>query len=691
MHLGRLATATLIGGFCWQAAGVIAQQESVPATSAPTSASAPSQETDPATQPDGTPTFRADVNFVRVDVIVTDRNGEPVADLTADDFQVFEDDARQTIEQFKLVNVDGNIHPGDQPIGEIRTAADQEREIGREDVRLFVIFFDDYHTRAINALKVKRPLTQFVENHLGQKDLVAIMYPLTPLDSITFTRRQTSLLSAINNFEGRKYDYEPRNSFELEYSEFPTEEVERIRNQVVMDALRGLSIRLGGLREGRKAVLFVSEGLGSSLPANMRFRNAQVPIPDTTRPDSSLEDTFSFFNHGELMARLRRVFDAANRNNAAFYPFDPRGLAVSEFQIDEIASPLADRDILRQTQDTNRALADETDGRAFVGQNNMEKGLAQMVKDSSAYYLLGYNSSQAPDDGKFHEIKVRLSDRVRPRRLQVRTRKGYLAPTIEDVKRATAPPRPATPRPVQQALASMVQIASSGRFVRSWIGLSRGDDNKTRVTYVWEPLQGASNARREMPGRVSLLAATEAGDLVFRGKASAPGSTENAGQSPPAAVAFDVTPGTVELRTSVEGGSGGVLDTDMQKIVVPDLALPGVPSMSTPRVYRARTARDVRALAKDALALPRVGRDFSRTERILIRLDVYGDAAATAALLNRQGQKMVDLPLAPAEVGGTHQLELPLGSLAPGEYVIEITATEGGAAIKALVPLKVGQ
>jgi hypothetical protein len=141
----------------------------------------------------------------------------------------------------------------------------------------------------------------------------------------------------------------------------------------------------------------------------------------------------------------------------------------------------------------------------------------------------------------------------------------------------------------------------------------------------------------------------------------------------------------------VEGGSGGVLDTDMQKIVVPDLALPGVPSMSTPRVYRARTARDVRALAKDALALPRVGRDFSRTERILIRLDVYGDAAATAALLNRQGQKMVDLPLAPAEVGGTHQLELPLGSLAPGEYVIEITATEGGAAIKALVPLKVGR
>ena len=34
--------------------------------------------------------------------------------------------------------------------------------------------------------------------------------------------------------------------------------------------------------------------------------------------------------------------------------------------------------------------------------------MKQIVTDSSAYYLLGYNSTQAPQDGKFHEIKVRV-------------------------------------------------------------------------------------------------------------------------------------------------------------------------------------------------------------------------------------------------------------------------------------------
>ena len=60
------------------------------------------------------------------------------------------------------------------------------------------------------------------------------------------------------------------------------------------------------------------------------------------------------------------------------------------------------------TQDTLRILADETDGRAIVNQNDLDKGLRQIVSDSSAYYLIGYNSSQAPQDGKFHEIKVKV-------------------------------------------------------------------------------------------------------------------------------------------------------------------------------------------------------------------------------------------------------------------------------------------
>ena len=86
-------------------------------------------------------------------------------------------------------------------------------------------------------------------------------------------------------------------------------------------------------------------------------------------------------------------------------------------------------------------LADETDGRAIVNRNDLAKGMQQIVRDSSAYYLLGYNSTQAPQDGKFHEIKVRVK---RPG-VQVRARKGYWALTA-DRDRARPPRRPSRVR-----------------------------------------------------------------------------------------------------------------------------------------------------------------------------------------------------------------------------------------------------
>jgi hypothetical protein len=76
---------------------------------------------------------------------------------------------------------------------------------------------------------------------------------------------------------------------------------------------------------------------------------------------------------------------------------------------------------------------------------------------------------------------------------------------------------------VQTALASIATSVQSGKYVRTWIGTERGENGKTRVTLIWEPLppQGpllGGGGRREQPGRVSLLAATSEGNLVFRGR-----------------------------------------------------------------------------------------------------------------------------------------------------------------------------
>jgi VWFA-related protein len=525
------------------------------------------------------------------------------------------------------------------------------------------------------------------------------MYPLTPLDAVSLTRNHNSIVSAIQRFEGRKFRYDPRNEFEERYAQYPTEVVEQIRNQVVMTALRGLASRLGSLREGRKAIIYVSEGFTTLLPPQMRNPIATMPglgNPRSRDPfageNDPREDTARLFSEADMLSQMRDVWDAANRNNAAFYTLDPRGLANFEYGIEEGVGFKTDAKALQSSQDSLRTLASETDGRAIVNQNDLSRGLAQMVRDSSAYYLIGYNSSQAPSDGRFHEIKVRVK---RPG-IDVRARKGYWAPTVADTARVGAP-KPEIPKPVQQALASIAapggRSGAGSHIVRTWIGTSRADNGKTRVTFIWEPAPPAPGMPREQAGRVSLIAADSKGGLVWRGRvpdvalASAAPTAATAGGSVtgPQRVTFEAPPGKMELRIAVEQAGGDVIDNEIRDIVVPDLT--GSDGISTPRVFRTRNAREFQMASRDADAVPSAAREFSRTDRLLVRFDVYGTDAPTAALLNRSGKKMADLPVAAAPTGGTHQIDLGLGSIAPGEYLIEISVA--GRASQELVPVRV--
>ena len=652
-------------------------------------------------------TFRAGINFVRVDVIVTDRNQQPVTTLTRDDFEVREDGEPKAIEQFRLIKVDGAPKPDDPPVRQIRSRDDELSEAQRDDVRIFAILLDDYHVRKENALSVREPLTRFIRTQLQPRDLIAVMYPLSPVRELLFTNDHESIIRAIENFEGRKYDYTPRNIFEQQYARYSTQQVEQIRNDVVMGALKGLSVRLGSMREGRKSIIFVSEGLMALLPPQMQRQDAsQPPDPRAVLAGAAVQDsprlqTAEFFEQSTLYLRMREVFRDANRNNASIYSLDPRGLAPFEFSIDDtFGGPPSfdtDRRTLQATQDTLRVLAEETDGRAIVNRNDLAGGLAQIVRDSSFYYLIGYNS-EVSNDGKFHEIDVR----VKQPRMDVRARRGFWALTEDDVVVAENP-TPDVVKPVQQALATLaVSMPQAGKYVSTWVGTSRGEGGKTRVTLVWEPLPPSPGLQREEPGRVALLAANAAGDLVYRGaapdvalaSAGPPREPAAAAASGPQRLVFDAAPGTVELRLTVqEAGTGGTLDQEIRTIEVPDLTAPEV-AISTPRVFRARTAREMQALVADATAVPLSTREFTRTERLLIRFDTYAAGSEqpepTAALLNRNGDKIADVPVTRATAGGTHQINLGLASVAGGEYLVEITVKGESGEAKELVPFRIG-
>ncbi len=665
----------------------------------PTASESTSTDADDA-QAEDRPVFRSGINFIRVDASVTDDDGNFVADLQASDFEVFEDGQLQEIQTFELIEIGAIPDPTAEPGRRVRTRNDVEREAARSDVRLVVIFFDDYNVRFENGQRASMQLIEFLENSLLPTDLVAVMHPLTPVTDLGFTRNHQTILDQVNNWRGRKYAYEPENQFEANYAFYPTEVVVRVRNQVSFSALHGLMIHLGGLRDSRKTVLLVSEGYTNYVPPQLRNFDATQDMQSPGRGDpfagdSGIEQTIQIFEDSQILHDMQRIVSMANRFNTSIYPLDPRGLAVGEYDLSQpsIGNSTNSR-MLRTTQDTLRRFAEDTDGRAIVNQNNFIPGVQQMLRDASAYYLLGYDSSQAPKDGEFHEIEVR----VRRDDVRIRNRRGYWAVTERDVERSLAGPVNEPPKAIDTALNALAEPRRA-HLVRTWFGTSRGDDGRTRVKFVWEPTRGQSTRPGDDPARVLLTAMGDTGGAFFRGRvperdgASGRGLARGAGaaDSQMSSATFDVDPGTLQLSLAVEGDAGDVLDRDRQELEVPDFTSPDL-VLSTPAFIRARNTLHWRELVDDWEAIPTPSREFRRTERLLLRFDAYAPGTAvpnvTAYLVNRTGERMFPLVVQPSENGYSYQVDIRPAGLGPADYVVELTVTTSNDELTRLVAFR---
>ena len=679
-----------------------------PGLSAQNPPSPPPAQQSPQQRP---PVIRSGINFVSVDVIVTDKKtGDVVLDMKQDDFEVREDKKPQTIQTFDRVTIDPLTADAAPP--HAITSVEEEEAAARDpNTRLFILFLDDYHVKRGSDLSVRPPLIDFIQNQLAPQDMVAVMYPLTPVTALTFTRSKSSLISSVNNFLGRKGDYTPRNEFEEKYAYYPAQQVEQIRNDITITALEGAAIKLGGMREGRKSIIYVSEGFTSTLPVQLNDPVAAMPhIGNTAQPGrdpayNPRAEAQKFFDSTDLQSRLKEVFDTCNRNNTSIYAVDPRGLAATEYDIDKGVSLQTDHDNLNSTIDTLYTLANNTDGRAIVNRNDLAAGMKQIIRDASGYYLLGYTSATAPTDGKYHQIEVRVK---RPN-VEVRYRKGYFAYTAEEAARAKEPPKTGPPPAIANALNAIVEPTKMGHAARFWTGTDRAANGQTRLTFVWEGTVSGDARASEVPARVMLTAMTGEGRPVFRGRipdpslssvpdlAAGAGQTPGAGAQPAAAppgasVSFNAPPGPLELRLVVENDHGQVVDSTTESLTLPDYSKPDV-SFGTPRVYRARTAREMMLLKNNLDAAPIAKRDFSRGDRLLIRVDAYTAAGAkpdvTAKLLNRDGNPMADVPVQAAE-GKPFSIDLPLASLAPGEYILELDAKTPSGSAQQMVGFKIG-
>jgi hypothetical protein len=155
---------------------------------------------------------------------------------------------------------------------------------------------------------------------------------------------------------------------------------------------------------------------------------------------------------------------------------------------------------------------------------------------------------------------------------------------------------------------------------------------------------------------------------------------------------FEAAPGRIELRMAIHDAAAQLLDSDVRDLAVPDFKRPV--SIGTPEILRSRTAREFRMLDAAAESVPVAAREFSRAERLLIRFPAYGPGDAvpkvSAKLLSRSGQTMRDLIVEQASTAGAaNEIDLPLASLAAGEYMIELTATTSAGEAKDRIAFRV--
>jgi VWFA-related protein len=584
----------------------------------------PQKPPDPAQQP----IFRAKVNIVRVDVSVTDRDDKVVEGLQSSDFVVKEDGIPQVVETAQLVRLNGAIPADFRESIEIRSPEHAAVQAARDDVRLFVLFLDDYHVDKAPQVMIplRRTLKAFVEK-LGPFDLVAVVDPLTPLTHIEFTRDRNALLERVSKFEGRRGELFPVRSA-AEEAQQTQRNVWELRAGVTLDAMNAISTRLGGLREGRKSILFVSQGPPVSL------RSVNWP-------------------------RMEEVVQSANRGNVTIHTLDPRMLGSAEFGGNMVL----------------RRFADETGGRAIFNTNDHSQHLDGVIADASAYYLVGYAPSREMADGKFHKIDVE----VKRRGVRVVARRGYYAPRSEEL---TAPLVTPVAAGVMEALTNLVE-PKSGRTADIWIGFSRGSAPLTTVTAAWDPTtrMGATGAVRVDVERLR-------SDGTPEGVAQSIARRESAGG--PAVGRFALPPGKTILRFTSYDAKGEVLDRWIEDLSVP--AFPGDElALATARFLLARSAFELRALQSAAETTPAASRRLRKTDRLLVELEYYspsGDAELVTELLNQKGEALVTLPV-PAAEGNKARVEIPLSSLAPAVYVLRVRAKTADKQVEQHIPFRI--
>lgn len=640
-------------------------------------------------------TFKVEINYVEVDAIVTDARGNPVRNLTRDEFEVLEDGKPQSVSIFSLVDIP--IERAERPLfSPTPIEPDVRTNAGGFDGRIFVIVLDDLHTYVLRSQLVKRAAREFVEKYIGANDLAAVLHTSGRSDaSQDFTNSRRLLVSAIDKFMGRKSqsatlakieEYQLRRGTPMESDPLrdPLDLERGYQARSTLDTLKSLSDFMTGVRGRRKAVVFFSEGI-----------------------DYDINDPFNNQYASTIIQETQDLIGAATRANVNIYSVDPRGITLlgeESIQLQGLP-PDAPTDLsntglmneLRIAQDSLRVLADETGGFASVNANDFAKAYSRILEESSTYYVLGYYPANDRRDGRFRKIEVRVT---RPG-LQVRARRGYVAPRGKAPAVKTTDAAAGTSAELRDALNSPLPVG--GLTLSAFAAPFKAAAPDASVVVGIE-VPGRDLKFVERDGRFanevefSMMAIDQSGKVKNGDRRSLkldlrPQTYQAVVRQGFRMVArLTLAPGRYQLRLAAREANGGRVGSLHYDLEVPDFAkeplmISGL-LLTSAGASRTPVVSDDPELKQVLPAQPTTMREFVEADQLALFAEIYDNRgttphtvditttiradAGTVVFKTEDARKSEELEGARGGYGYTAQV--PLKGVPPGLYVLRVEA-----------------
>ena len=406
---------------------------------------------------------RVDVNVVNVEVFVTDRQGQRITGLTADDFVLEADGETVSIANFYAVDRRG--YPG-EPAAAMMPNGDVDRALALEelpeDQRLhLLVYIDNFNLRGGSRNRVLRQMEAFLDQRLAFGDrvmLVSFNRRLQPLTPFTTDRAEIdAAIEKVRRTVGNRdmVEAERRNLLQdvRDYAAQPvpsqggalTQRSPSDGYDDAIDAVRVFGQRLqedfvqsaAGLRQatrlmsglpGRKALLYVSDGL-TQYPAQELYEHVYRVFAEITDPSQIALATPNELFDNYRPEIFRAMVDDATSNQVTIYTLDARGSTGNNTLSAEFGTfggeggGMADIDAIRGADLVAPLihLAERTGGMAIRNTHNFDGALERLGQDFTTFYSLGFHAPNQ-GDGDYHRIRVRAKDSS----LTVRHRAGFV-------------------------------------------------------------------------------------------------------------------------------------------------------------------------------------------------------------------------------------------------------------------------